>query len=191
MQKKIHEKYDLGLLKGRSNSQVAKLWGITRSGVWKIRKIISQSNPEVKKVSNVEKIKQYLLFNNGNVPSIKKMCRELRIHILPKRKIIKIANEIDIICKFYGQHYAEHGYHAYSKKKCRCDVCKLSNNLFAHSIKYFKRCSFYFIADFANKHLDLYKSDKSRYKSNFFSLFRSEFSMFLNTKNDLTITNGF
>lgn len=182
MQKLIHEKYNLELFKTHSVKELTLLWGISKARVYKIKQKVGY---ETKKISSRKsKILEYLKNTNGEIVSVRKLCRDLGISTNGIRLsyLINLSQLNGIILKFVPKIVQyKHSHYRYLNG-CDCDICKLANNLSVHAVKYFNRVYSEFLNEYANKNVNNYIADKSVHKKQFYLKFKEQYSKFLETK---------
>lgn len=183
MQKLIHEKYDLSLLNTKSVKELISLWGISKARIYKIKKKLGYTN--CKEISSRKiKILDYLRKNNGEIKSIRQLCKVLKISTNDIRisYITDLCRANNIILKIIPKNFEYKHSHYYYLKGCNCDICKLANNLSVHACKYFKRVYSEFLNRYANENIDFYLDDKTVHKKSFYNKFKIDYSNYLKTK---------
>lgn len=158
--KKWPNKYDISKLGTVPDADLAKYWNISRERIRQFRKQLNIPSFNHKN-DKLEKIVYYVKnFDTSKVFTLTDLYRKLGTSYKPfiSRKLINdIAIKHNVKLRFFETD--NHGYAKYSREKCRCDICRLSNNIRSHF-----KCKYHHkLYDFyANEYVYLYKLDKTR-----------------------------
>lgn len=192
--RKIKNADDLIGLGKISDKKLAKIHGVSGTLIRNYR-IAKGIDPKRKLISNEKKleiIKAYLL-ENPVIDTCQKLFEvwgfcKIDGKPITKETLKKICQNHNLSLKIKSDNLIQekitidsslfHDLKRFDIGKCRCNICKLCNSiLISFNSKFGINLKSEFCDYFANKYLDNYEKDKTRYKDNFYKFIKQQYDI--------------